>query len=206
MGKQPQSIDYKIISRIRGHGRGWVFTPADFQDLGSRNAIALALMRHTRAGTIRQLARGLYDYPRQDSRLGILAASTDDIAKALRGRDDFRLQASGAHAANLLGLSTQVPARAVYLTDGRGRKIQVGKRQIILKHTTTRQMATAGRTSGLVIQAFRWLGQDNVDDSVVRLLQKKLSDRDKKQLLKDLRYAPAWVADAMRKVAQISPS
>ena len=81
MGKQAQSVDYKIISRIRGHGRGWVFTPADFHDLGGRNAIALALMRHTRAGTIRQLARGLYDYPRQDPRLGILAASTDDIAK-----------------------------------------------------------------------------------------------------------------------------
>ena len=99
-----------------------------------------------------------------------------------------------------------MPTRAVYLTDGRGRKVQVGKRLIILKHTTTRQMATAGRTSGLVIQAFRWLGQQNVDDSIVSLLQNKLSDRDKKQLLKDLRYAPAWVADAMRKVAQTSPS
>lgn len=202
MGKQAQSVDYKIISRIRGHGRGWVFTPADFHDLGSRNAIALALMRHTRAGTIRQLARGLYDYPRQDPRLGILAASTDDIAKALQGRDDLRLQASGAHAANLLGLSTQVPARAVYLTDGRGRRVQVGKRQIILKHTTTRQMATAGRTSGLVIQALRWLGQRNVDESTVDQLRNKLSDRDKQQLLKDLRYAPAWVANTMRKVAQ----
>ena len=147
MGKQSQSIDSKIISRIYGHGRGWVFTPAEFRDLGNRNAIALALMRHTRAGTIRQIARGLYDYPRQDRRLGILSASTDDIAKALRGRDDLRLLPSGAHAANLLGLSAQVPARAVYLTDGRGRKVRIGKRQIILKHTTTRQMATAGRTS-----------------------------------------------------------
>lgn len=202
MRRRVQSIDYKVISRIRGHGRGWVFTPADFHDLGSRNAIALTLMRHTRARTIRQLARGLYDYPRQDPRLGILSASTDDIAKALRGRDDLRLQASGAHAANLLGLSTQVPARAVYLTDGRGRKVQVGKRQIILKHTTTRQMATAGRTSGLVIQALRWLGQRNVDDSIVGQLRNKLSDRDKLQLLKDLRYAPAWVANAMRRVAQ----
>jgi hypothetical protein len=202
MSARYQSIDSKIISRIYGHGRGWVFTPADFHDLGSRNAIALALMRYTRTGTIRQLARGLYDYPRQDRRLGFLSASTDDIAKALSGRDNLRLQASGAHAANLLGLSTQVPIRAVYLTDGRSRKVQLGKRQIILKHTTTRQMATAGRTSGLVIQALRWLGQRNVDDSIVGALRNKLSDNDKQQLLKDLRYAPAWVADTMRKVAQ----
>ena len=77
-------------------------------------------------------------------------------------------------------------------------------REIGCRILETRQMATAGRTSGLVIQAFRWLGQQNVDDSIVSLLGKKLSDRDKKQLLKDLRYAPAWVADAMRKVAETS--
>src|SRR5438093_594572 len=135
MSKHSNSIDFKVLKRIQGHGSGWVFTPAEFQDLGSRNAVALALMRYARAGSIRQLARGLYDYPQHHPRLGILAPSTENIAKALRGRDNIRLQASGAHAANLLGLSTQVPVRAVYLTDGRGRKVQVGKRQIILKHT-----------------------------------------------------------------------
>ena len=63
MGKHIQSIDNKIISRIYGHKRGWVFTPAHFSDLGSRDAVASALRRYRQSGRIRQLARGLYDYP-----------------------------------------------------------------------------------------------------------------------------------------------
>jgi hypothetical protein len=161
----------------------------------------LSLFRKVRAGTIRKLARGLYDYPRKHPRLGFLAPSVDDVAKALQGRDASRLQPSGAHAANILGLSNQVPVKAVFLTDGRSRKVQIGQQVVILKRTTPRQMVTAGRISGTVIQALRWLGQKNVDDKVVSALQRKLSKQDKQQLLKDVRYAPAWVSDIMRRVA-----
>src|ERR1700730_4759848 len=87
MAKHSQSIDLDVLNRVRGHGRGWVFTPRHFQDLGTRTAIGNALMRHTQAGTIRHLGRGLYDFPRQDPSLGLLPPSTDDIAKALKGRD-----------------------------------------------------------------------------------------------------------------------
>src|SRR5438876_1092729 len=143
MGKHVQSIDNQVLSRIYGHDRGWVFTPADFQDLGSRTAVRLALMRHVRAGTIRQLARGLYDFPRRDPQLGVLAPSVDAIANALKARHAIRLQPSGAYAANLLGLSDQVPMKIVFLTDGPNRRIPLGKLQIILKRTAPRNMATA---------------------------------------------------------------
>ncbi len=201
MGKHHESVDSQIGGRIRGNGRGWVFTPADFLDLGSRNAVASTLKRMKAAGTIRQLVQGIYDYPRQDERLGVLGPTTDAIAKALKGRDDIRLQPSGAHAANILGLSTQVPVRTVYLTDGRERKVQVGKRQILLKHTTPRQMATAGRISGTVIQALRWLGPRNVDENVVVMLRRQLSKRDKRQLLEDIRFSPTWATEIIRRVA-----
>jgi hypothetical protein len=201
MGKHAESVDSQILARIEHKGWGWVFTPTDFLDLGSRRAIGLALMRHARNGTIRRLTRGLYDYPRTDTRFGILSPSTDEIAKALSDRDSNKLQASGAHAANSLGLSTQVPVRAVFLTDGRARKVQLGKHQIILKHTTPRQMATAGRVSGTVIQALRWIGKHNVDERTVDLLRRNLREQDKKQLLKDLRHAPAWIANVFRYVA-----
>lgn len=202
MAKHVNSVDSQILSRIKARGRGWVFTPADFVDLGSRTAVGLALMRHARAGTIRPLARGLYDYPILDARLGAIGPSTEDIADALKGRDDTRIQASGGHAANMLGLSTQVPVRAVYLTDGRSRKVQLGKRQIVLKNTAPKNMATAGRISGTVIQALRWIGRRSVDDRTVAILRRRLSDSDKQQLIKDLRYAPAWIAEVMREVAQ----
>jgi len=198
MGKHADSTDSKILRRIQSRKRGWVFTPDSFTDLGTRQAVDLALMRHRDSGLIRQLARGLYDYPKIDPQLGQLQPSTDDIATALAGRDATRLQPSGAYAANLLGLSTQVPMKVVYLTDGRTRTVQIGKRQIILKHTTPRNMATAGKSSGLVIQALRHLGRKNVDQQIIARLDRRLDDAARKQLMKDIRYAPAWIADIIR--------
>lgn len=206
MGKHIQSIDLSILNRIYGHGRGWVFTPNHFQDLGSRTAVGLALMRHKAGGTIRRLARGLYDYPRQHPALGLLHPSADAVAQALAGRDATRLQPAGGYAANLLGLSDQVPMKVVFLTDGPTRSVPLGKQTITLKRTTPKNMATAGKASGLVIQALRHLGQRHVDDNLVAQLRQRLSEADKKQLLKDLAYAPAWVADVMRQIATPKPA
>jgi uncharacterized protein DUF6088 len=196
------SIDSQILSRIRRQGAGWVFTPRDFHDLGSRTAIDLALLRHKRAGTIRQLARGIYDLPSRHPRLGLLSPFVDAIARAVAGREASRLLPSGAYAANLLGLSDQVPMKVVFLTDGPSRKVKIGKQELILKRTTPRNMAASGRTSGLVIQALRHLGRRHVDDSVVHALQRRLTDDQKKELLSDLPYAPGWVAEIMRKIAE----
>ena len=201
MDASKKNIDSKVVSRIYGHGRGWVFTPNHFKDLGSRDAVASALKRHKQSGLIRQLARGVYDSPNIDPELGLLEPSTDDIAQALAGRDATRLQPSGAYAANLLGLSTQVPTKIVYLTDGRPRTVQIGKRQITLNQTTPRNMATAGKISGLVIQALRHLGSRDVDAATIEAVKKRLSASDRKRLLADIRHAPAWIADIIRKVA-----
>jgi hypothetical protein len=104
VGKHFQSIDSQVLSRIYGHRGGWVFTPASFLDLGSRVAVASALTRHKRAGIIRQLARGLYDYPVEHPKLGRVAPPADGVARAIARRDAVRLQPAGAYAANVLGL------------------------------------------------------------------------------------------------------
>ena len=189
MGKHAQSIDSQILQRVKTRGRGWVFTASNFVDLGSRDAVDKTLSRQSQAGIIRKLARGIYDYPGKDPQLGLLSPSIDAIAKALRGRDAIRLQPAGGYAANLLGLSDQVPAKIVFLTDGTPRWIQIGKLQIILKRTTPRNMMTAGKISGLVIQALRHLGQRHVDDRVLKILRRRLSAADKRQILKNFRYA-----------------
>jgi Family of unknown function (DUF6088) len=124
------------------------------------------------------------------------------VAHALKGRDATRLQPSGAYAANLLGLSNQVPMKVVFLTDGTSKRVLLGKQEIILKRTTPRNMATAGSISGLFIQALRHIGQKHIDDSILHALEKQLRDDDKKQLIKDLQYAPAWIADIMRNIAK----
>lgn len=201
-----QSIDSSMRSRIFGHARGWVFTPKHFLDLGGEAAVDSVLRRLKADGTIRQLARGLYDYPVEDPVLGTVTPSADAVARALVVRDAIRLQPSGAYAANLLGLSEQVPSRVVFLTDGPAHKVRFGKREIILKHTTPRNMATAGRKSGTIIQALRHLGQGHVDDQVLTTLRRHVTDEDRAPLRKDLVYAPAWIADLLRPLIEGKPT
>ena len=195
-----QTIENMITSRVYANHRGWVFTPIHFLDLGNRDAIDQGLGRLTKTGTIRRLARGLYDYPIKHSDLGDLPPNYQRIAQALAGRDNLKIQPSGAYAANLLGLTEQVPAKIIFLTDGPNRKVQIDKRKIILKRTTPKNMATAGHMSGVVIQALRHLGKNNVTDKTVQILKIKLTKSDKRQLISDLRYTPAWIGTIFRQV------
>lgn len=204
MNRYRGSVDNRMLDRIRRHGGGWVFTPADFQDLGSRDAVASALKRYKADRTIRHLARGLYDVPRSHPNFPAAWPSLDAVVSALQSRDGLRVQPSGAYAAHMLGLSDQVPMRVSFLTDGPARRLSLGNLNITLKPTTPRNMATAGRVSGNVIQALRWLGKDRVDDRTVKKLQASLDDTAKSQLVGDLRYAPAWISDVMRRVSSSS--
>lgn len=203
--KSSPSIDSRILSRVRGKGRGAVFVPSDFLDIGSREAVDLALHRFVKKGILRRLTRGVYDYPAEHSVLGTLSPSADTIAHALAGRDHTRLQPAGAYAANALGLTEQVPAKAVFLTDGPSRKVKVGALTIELRRTTPRNMAAAGRLSGLVIQAFRELGKENVTHARIKHLQSTLPAAKRRELLKDIKLAPAWMHPIFRSLAEESP-
>lgn len=199
--KVAKPIDREMLVRIKEQVDGWVFSPSDFIDLGTRHAVDKALSRMTGAGSIRRLARGLYDYPKQHPSFGRLAPDPDAVAKALAGKHAVRIQPSGAYAANLLGLSDQVPAKIVFLTDGSPKRVKIGKQEISLKRTSPRNMATAGKLSGLIIQALRYVGKDHADDKMLARLKQKLSDADVKSLKKDVAYAPAWIGDILRRLA-----
>ncbi|MHB1426660.1 MAG: DUF6088 family protein [Gemmataceae bacterium] len=200
--KATQSVDSLILARIHGWGRGSVFVPSDFLNLGSREAVDLALHRLVRKGTIRRLARGVYDFPKEHSVLGLLAPSADAVARALAGRDRTRLQPAGAYAANLLGLSEQVPAKTVFLTDGPSRTVKIGPTTIQLRRTTPRNMEAAGRLSGLLMQALRELGEEHITPERREHLKRTIPADKRQELLKDLRLAPAWMHPIFRELAQ----
>lgn len=202
MGKHSKSVDTQVLRRIQSHGPGCVLTPHDFADLGTRTAVATALKRHKAAGTIRQLGRGLYDVPRVHRVLGTLWPDIEAISQALARKDGLRLQPTGVYAANLLGLSEQVPARVVFLTDGSTRTVKAGPTQITLKRTTPRNMAAAGKLSGLLIQALRSLGAGKVTARHIAQLRKRLPAAQRAQILKDMHAAPVWMHPHLREVAR----
>ena len=128
--------------------------------------------------------------------------SPDAIAKAIAGREQARLQPTGAYAANLLGLSEQVPAKAVFLTDAFSRTVQIGSMTIQLRRTTPRNMATAGRLSGLVIQALRHLGKAHVTPSRIAHLKTTIPAGKRRALIRDIESAPAWMHSILRTIAE----
>lgn len=196
-----KSLESRLLARVRGRGRGHVFVPADFLDLGTRTAVDVTLHRLSAAGTIRRLARGLYDVPKRHPVLGLLWPTADAVAAAVARRDGLRLQPSGAYAANLLGLSDQVPAKVVFLTDGPSRVVKVGRTTIRLRHTTPRNMSVAGTAGGLVIQALKWLGRGNVGPARVTALKRALPRRERQRLVRAIPAAPAWMHATLRELA-----
>lgn len=200
--KSQQSLDAKVFRRLVRRGSGSVATPSDFLDLGSRAGVDQALSRLVRQGALRRVSRGVYNYPEKNRLLGELSPGPEKVAKALARQGLQRIIPSGAYAANLLGLSEQVPARVEYLTDGPSRKVMICKLPVILKRTTPRQMATASRVSGSVAQALRFLRKDQVDETIIKKLRTRLSKEDKEQLLKDIPLVPAWIGEIFRQVAE----
>jgi hypothetical protein len=200
--KSTESIEKRVVAAIHRRGRGAVFVPADFFELGSRGAVDITLHRLARKGIIRRLARGVYDLPNRHPTLGLLSPSAEAVAKALAGRDRIRIQPAGAYAANALGLSEQVPAKAVFLTDGPTRTVRIGRTTIQLRRTTARNMAASGRLSGLLIQALRELGEEHVTLERREHLKRTIPLKKRRELLKDLSLAPAWMHPIFRELAR----
>ncbi|MGY3116133.1 hypothetical protein ACVWXQ_000068 [Bradyrhizobium sp. S3.14.4] len=197
------SVPDRIMKRAHAGGRGGVFTPSDFLDVAGRAAVDQALSRLVRGGKLRRLARGLYDFPKLHPKLGPLSPAPDDVAQALARETGSQVQIAGARAANALGLSTQVPAKNNYLTDGPSRRVVLGKRVVDLRHASPKHLIAPGSFAGTVVQALRHLGPVRATD-VVRVAGRRLSASDKKTLAKGAVRAPAWMRPTLVSIATIS--
>lgn len=194
------SVPDRIMRRARAGGRGSVFTPSDFLSLASRAAVDQALSRLVGAGKLRRLAHGLYDFPKMHAKLGLLSPAPDDVAGALARETGSLVQISGARAANSLGLSTQVPARSTYLTDGPSRRVVFGKRIVDLRHASPKHLIAPGSPAGTVVQALRHVGVVRATD-VVQVAARRLSASDKRMLAHSAFRAPAWMRPALVQIA-----
>lgn len=195
------SVAKNIVSRIKRNRRGWVFTPKDFLDLGTRQNIDFILHRLLKQGTIRRLSRGLYDYPAKHPVIGTLSADSDAIANAVARSHNDTVHVSGAMAANMLHLSTQVPVKVMYLTHDTKKDVRIGNRVISLKPTKL-PLSDKNDRPTLVLQALHYFGKDGIDDQIVSGCRALLNDKDRHSLLQlSTKVRGAWLADAVRKVA-----
>jgi hypothetical protein len=198
-----QPIDTRILSRIYGNGRGWAFSQADFADLGARSTIDSTLHRREREGVIRRVIRGIYDYPRHSKALGgPLSPSIDQIAHAIARKFSWRIQPDGATAQNLLGLSTQVPARAVYLSDGPSRSYLVGRTKLAFHHTALKEAGFKLPESRLVVQALKAFGERRIPPKAITQIRRQFDPALRRRILRDTKTATGWVYAAVQKIAR----
>lgn len=202
VSKHKGSIASQVLARIQAMEPDAVFGPKDFLDLGTRNAIGLALMRLQQEGVIRRVGRGLYDLPAVHPQLGILTPDVEQVIRTQAEQHGHTLAPHGSYAANLLGLSEQVPMRIIYLTDGPSRTVRVGRMEVILKNTGARFLSARTPIGNLVIQGLRYWGRKQVGKREYDILLNRIPYAGRQELLKDLKAAPAWIADIMRRLAQ----
>ena len=195
-----ESIEIQILDRIRKAGRGVLFFTESFVSYGSTEAVKKALQRLTNSGELDRVATGIYVRPVIDSVIGKVSPSIEDIAKAIAKRDKARIVPTGAYALNRLGLSTQVPMNVVFLTDGSARRIKIGKRSILFKKASPKNVATVGEISGLAIQALKEIGKEKVLDKEIKHIQELLKNEKTTRLEHDIRLAPAWIREIMKPV------
>ena len=183
----------RVLGYAKSRGKGWVFTPKHLLALSNRAAIDQSLHRLVQQGLIRRIARGIYDIPVVHPTFGQLSPNADAIVKAVADASGSQLQVSPARAANLLGLSTQVPAKLVYLTDGSSRQLKVGNQVLQLKHASRKMLLGAGRPAGVAYQALRSVRNSDNPDRALLHLHRNLDASVKKDLKRLAADAPASI-------------
>ncbi len=192
-----------IERRIRREDPGWAFTRKDLRDLAPTGQLGVILSRLVRAGLIRRIGRGLFEYPRQSRLLKeALPPDIDATAQAIARKHRWTIAPDGAMAANVLGLSPHVPARIHYLSDGPTRTLEIGRQTITFRHASPKHLRLEHYSSRLIANALRFLGRKGVDDAVIRHLQRTLPRVAKARFLRDAKYGTDWIFGMARRLAE----
>ena len=188
------SIQSKIEAKIKSMPKGSILFPSSFESFGNVEIVKKSLHRLEKKSFIRRIAHGIYLYPKKDKHLGELLPTIEEVAKAIAKRDKAKIIPTGIAALNQLGLSTQVPMKTVYLTNGAPRSVKIGKRTIKFKRTTPKVLAAKGEITCLIIQALKEIGKGNASEAQLEKIKGHLKREKKENIEHDAKLASAWIA------------
>ncbi|MGF1925601.1 MAG: DUF6088 family protein [Bacteroidia bacterium] len=197
-----ETSKYQIETKIIKSSLGELFFADDFVNYGSADNIRKVLSRVEKEGLIERLSQGIYLKPKQDSLLGKIYPNTEEIATAIAKRDKARIAPTGILALYVLGLTTQVPLKSVYLTDGSQREIKIGNRTIKFKRTVPKSFAIKDELLHLIVQAFKETGQQEITVSFLERIKSSVLKVNKQIIETQLKYAPVWIQKAIRHIYQ----
>ena len=182
---------------------GTVFVAVDFTNIAEKKTISMGLTRLEAEGLIRRVFRGVYDKPEYNEFLGeYVAPSPNKVAHALARNFGWTIVPCGDTALNILGLSTQVPATWVYVSDGTYKEYTYDNTTIQFKKTTNKEVSKLSYKTALTVQALKALGKDNIDDITIGRLSKLLTKEEKKLMLDEAKAAMSWIYEYIKLICR----
>lgn len=198
----PEIAKNKIENKILKSSRGELFFADDFKNFATPENIRLTLFRMENDGLIERLAHGIYIKPKKDPLLGTIYPNIGEIAKEIAKRDKARIAPTGVMALYLLALTTQVPLKAVYLTDGSQREVKIGNRTIKFKRTVPKSFAIKDELLHLIVQAFKEKGQKEITEDFLETIKQAVKKLDEKVMQNQAVYAPVWIQKQINNLYQ----
>ena len=198
--KKENSIKQSIFKRLEECPEHSIFFLNDFAEYGSVETARKILLQARMQGLVTHLSHGIYLKPMR-SRFGEVPPSMETIAKEIAERDHVEIMPTGNTAANILGLSTQVPMTVSYLTTGSSRTINIGKRSIKFKHAAHRNFAYKGKTIPLIVQALKEFGEENITEQIKSALSTYMAKaNDIETFCDDILLAPSWIQSIIKPI------
>jgi len=198
-----QSVLNKEISRIYGNGRGWVFTPKDFADLGARTSIDVGLHTLVAQNKIRRIGRGLYDYPKESKLLNkTLSPDYFLVAEAVARKNGWKIVPSGETILNKLRLSTQISSQYIFDSDGENSTVTVNDTKIMFRKAPLKDIGIKSKKGIFLVRAIKTLGKDRVNDKVIEVMKQAVSAKECKTILKETKIVTGWVYNIIQKVCK----
>lgn len=197
------TIDKDILKRLNEQNIK-VFTINDIIDLGSYDNLRKILERMTKSGILRRLIRGVYEIPKYNKTFNMIAPpSIDEIAKALARNFNWDIYPSGNYALNILGVSTQIPSKYIYISSGPNRKYEYEGNIIVFKHATLKETNSFSYITNIVIQAFKELGKDNITDDIIKLICQKFSSDEIKLICEEAKKTTIWIYQNILRLKEV---
>lgn len=197
------SLYYNVFYFISGHGRGWAFSANDLLKKFSRQQADNVLSDLVKEGKIRRVCRGIYDYPKYSEFLKQdLSPDIDQVARAFARKFNWRIEILGDTALNMLGLSTQVVAKYVYLSDGPGRTYDILGTTLEFKKSSLKNIGFKYKESSLIVQALKALGKERITDDVIETIRKRIEPKMYSKILKDTQSSTVWIYEAVKQICR----
>lgn len=195
----------EIRRKIIESEKGTVFVASDFADISDNMKVGVCLSRLENEKLLRRIMRGVYYKPEYNSFLQeYLEPAPDKVANAIARNYGWTIVPCGDTALNLLGLSTQVPAIWLYVSDGPYKEYSFNNTTIKFKHTANKEISKLSYKTSLVIQALKALGKENIDNNVIVKLTKALTDDEKKNMLNEAKSTTSWIYEYIKSIARSS--